>query len=664
MADPGITKALASSGALGGGNTFAQASFSPTQTRNNINQPTQPTNNGRNNLFAGSNDNVFYGQVSGNQAPSENLRRLERLTEAQSRYQTGYQTRQERYNQFVSGVSFGGGTPYYQRSFLGRRAEDIVSIGTGFVPFADTSFVAAQKTFLNVGGFLTPEARSRTIQESRRAFSEGTVQRAKDPDTYFQAIIPAGAIGYSSMRGSSVPRSVRVSSQRGAVTESSVSQNAITGFSVSRSPGVAQYQYGPFGLFRRSQPVVVESNVIFSGQRIPGSNQFGVRAEGVSSVTTRAGLRFATNDFAGVYNANTNVLSLGTPGFGRNVPGSQGFVSQGGRTTPAFFDTVSTVESAPGRYITLETGRGGFARVTGAGRTGQLLEQQDIARVSVRANSDFSVIGPEARFSRIDSQSLVRGQSTGGANSDLFAGGFQNLERQGLYRTPRVEQRAPITDRVAQEAGAFFENRRGNVRVSRGSQEFVIEQPRVLPSETVLRNPGSFELTGLPIGQFPSYAASRFPAFIPGTGSRYSSAIQQSQTQRGSQRIINRPLTDTTPLPITDTLPRQTVIPTQTTFTPFRNSGNPRTPPPSSFTPPPVPPPNTPPLYPVVPFIPLVPTFGRGTSFSAERSFSAASFKYVPSLTAGYLNIRGKKPRSLLNPIEVRPIVANTGRKR
>lgn len=77
--------------------------------------------------------------------------------------------------------------------------------------------------------------------------------------------------------------------------------------------------------------------------------------------------------------------------------------------------------------------------------------------------------------------------------------------------------------------------------------------------------------------------------------------------------------------------------------------------------------PEVPPIPPEVPppFVPSlrIPTFGYGGGSSRRDPFSRASFKYVPSFTAGYLNIRGRKqPGYTLSPVSVRPIISSVKR--
>lgn len=70
----------------------------------------------------------------------------------------------------------------------------------------------------------------------------------------------------------------------------------------------------------------------------------------------------------------------------------------------------------------------------------------------------------------------------------------------------------------------------------------------------------------------------------------------------------------------------------------------------------------TPPGFP--PFIPpALPLFGIGGRGRGGGASGRARFKYVPSLTAGALGIRGPKPKGFLTPLSVRPIVSST-RKR
>lgn len=658
----GITETLAASGVLGGQNSFARASYNPIETRTNINQDTarfvngsvsRSTGGGRNGSVVGGVSQEFSG------VESPRYRAVERTSAFVTRYQDASDQRLRTVDRQLSKLSFGRGTPFEQRSTFGKIGQTTAGIVTipfyGPAVFADRSILAAQKSFLYTGALMTPETRSAARRELRETVP--VIRRTlTDPYVVAPAIATGGILGYSQMRGAYTPRSVSVGSSRGMVVDASLSPNAISGVASGKAVGVAQYRYGPFNVFGRTEKVPVTTNVIFQGQRVPQTNYFGVMAESVSSVPTRGGLRFSQADFGGIYNARTNVLSL------RSSSGELYF-SQSGRSAPAYFDTVSSVDQSPGRFIELEQNRAGFPRVTATGRTGQLAETVDITRVPYQGNRFVGAFGRPSTRTSVESQSMVRSRAAGGANPDLFRGGFQNLERAGLYRGPEIVQRQPLGEIVASEARAFASNRRGSI--GGGSRAQTVLEPSVLPRETVLRFPGRFELGGLPRGRFPTYTGGRLPFVIPIGGTRgiLDSGSFSAGRPDTAPRTVTSSLTDVIPGPRAPYSPRLITVPSQITDADVLTKPFPMTPGGpgnrGGFRPPEIPPPRlTPPIAGGLPLF-APPGKGRGGGGSGT-----VKYRYAPSLVAGALNIRGPKQRGFLNPVSVRPIVEERRRRR
>jgi len=114
-------------------------------------------------------------------------------------------------------------------------------------------------------------------------------------------------------------------------------------------------------------------------------------------------------------------------------------------------------------------------------------------------------------------------------------------------------------------------------------------------------------------------------------------------------------------LPLAPKIPGETTpgvrIPRPRIFEPFRPTpdvptwiitGRTEIPPPPRIPPPP---------------IPALPTWGLGSPGRGGGRAGRARFKYVPSLTAGALNIRGPKPKGFLSPVSVRPIIEATKKR-
>lgn len=310
---------------------------------------------------------------------------------------------------------------------------------------------------------------------------------------------------------------LEISPLRGSVGDTAITGDAISGIAQNKAVGRVTYKYGPFDMLSKTETVPVDTNLIFQGQRIPESNLFGVRVESQTGIPTRAGTQYAPADYAGIYNANTNVLAL-------RSPEGQLYFVQGGKSSPAFFDTVSSIEKAPARYMTLQTNEAGIPRVTNTGRISQLTESQAITKVPIeRVGIGSEVPGQEAIIqgvprerTQVSSQSLVRERSALGGNTDLFKGGFQNLERTGLYKNPEIVQTPFFEDRLQQQAQSFLQNRKGQIALTEEPNILGSESVQNIPPESVLKPARQFDLTGLPPGKISTERPVVLPTvFIP-----------------------------------------------------------------------------------------------------------------------------------------------------
>lgn len=330
--------------------------------------------------------------------------------------------------------------------------------------------------------------------------------------------------------------SLRVSPLSGGVTSTDLSvPDRISGTASLKGLALVDGQARP-----------VDTAVIFHGERLDNSNLFGVRVTSESQLslpsvqksrfvvdglgkstlpesttgfplsrqtTTEFPTTTTGRDFLGVYNAQTNVLSIGEPGFFRGEPNAKAFIVQGGKDlTPVFSNGVEAPFSqSPSRSITLENSKAGVPLVTGTGRVSSLSQPFDFTKTSFQSDGKgFDFLLPSEKSS-VNSQSLTVRQRAGGANTDLFRGGFQNFERLGLYRDRY---------RVQGPGLSLLESRRGGLQ-GPGGAVALPSSPLEVPAASSLKAPRSLELSGLPLEVNGPRSSSRpvFAPSFPGGGS-------------------------------------------------------------------------------------------------------------------------------------------------
>lgn len=458
------------------------------------------------------------------------------------------------------------------------------------------------------------------FSEKTLAFGTGGLiayQTATSSPEEFASFAPgvvAGGFGFArGYRGVVGSPSVSVRPQSGTVTRAQFTENTISGTADLRYAATVK-AYGV------TKEVPVSSSALFTGQRVPGTNYFGVRAESQTAVPFGGKTAYRANDFAGVYNANTNVLALRNS---RSV-----YVSQGARQSPAMYDGVSSIDRGGARFFTGQTSNG-VTSVNRVGFTSGLVESNPVTRLQYRGAGGVSAFRPQT-YSLSETNAVVRSGRAGGVDEALFRGGFQNLERAGLYRNQVYAQRPPARDMFVEQVKSFAGNRRG----SYGGRTSVLQETRP-PSNrfdqtTRLRQPRSFELSGLPVefGRLPG--GRTFFAFNPVTGS----ATRETTATRSDFYRDTKPASRLTPsydTAITPAFDTRTSSAVKFDFKPDTRTIQRQTPQQTPFpTPGTIPRPQQPVIPPVIGF--GIPNFGVGGG-GVEGRGRGRNYEFAPSLS-------------------------------
>ena len=458
-----------------------------------------------------------------------------------------------------------------------------------------------------------------------------------------------GGIGFIRGYRSVVPApSITLDPRGGSVSRVSFSDDAVSGTGTLRYVANVQ-QYGV------TRKVPVESGVLFQGQRVPNTNYFGVRVEAQTAVPFNNRVAYQPSDFVGVYNANTGVLALRDQG--------TFYFSQSGKSSPAMFDTVSSFERVPARFIVLETNKAGIPSVQRTGRVSTVFEAAPVTRVPYRGVSGVNVFGQPNTLTVSESNAFLRSQPSSAADTGLFRGGFQNLQRAGMYRDPRVVQREPFMETLDR---SFFDPE--VKRLYAGAP--ILEKPRVtvsggraqtvLEPTSVLRQPKPFELSGLPVrappirSTVPVVALS--PSFVAAQATDSIMSFRSSQTPKQP----TKPFQDTSPSFDTSSAskPRQEFFPDQN----FKFESSQVFDSPVPFAPPTTLSSTPPPATPPVTGFGRLPLFGRGSSGESRGRSTPRGFRYAPNLASVQLGITGRVDRKVLSAktpltgFELRPI--------
>lgn len=293
-------------------------------------------------------------------------------------------------------------------------------------------------------------------------------------------------------RGSRLSKteSLTVQPVSGSVSRFSITDTAVAG--TADIAGVASVG---------GKRVPVRTSAIVTGESIPNTPFYDIRVQTQSAVPTKAGVQYVPEDFRGYLDTRNNVVAL------VDDAGNPRYISQTGRSETVFFDSVTGTDRAPSRYINLApAGEAKLPVVVSAGETGSLLDTVQFTKVPYRNIEGFNIFGAGTQKSVVSASTKIIQKATGGANTDLFRGGFQVLERTGLYKDPYFVQGDGLS---------LFKNRRGSISVST-NVEPILPKPEInIPQSQGGGLPRQIDLTGLEVRGNIVQTRSISPPYVP-----------------------------------------------------------------------------------------------------------------------------------------------------